>query len=343
MGHDSTPARPVAPGPRTGRLVLQGAKWLVTAGLVTYLCLTHKTELIRLVTVEFVGHPGGWLGVAACLTVALAVMVQRQRLLLRATGTDVPYGFLFKVGYTGMFANNFLPAGLGADICRLACLRGRCDLRTSELGAWVLTDKLVGIVGLIGLCALVIGAAKVAPMPAVMRNSEALTLLWVGLLLALLTLVPFLAARSQRLIDLLAGLAEHRFRRGQTVRRVFGLFDLYSRRPWLLLGVVGLSVLHHLLMVLGVCLIAGMFFGEQNALVALVCAPLVMLSGMVPVTPGNIGWTEIVASSLWGFFHFQGGFSVFLTWRVVCMLYSLGGCLPWLRLKRIAETSSCAG
>lgn len=343
MRHPSDAASPVPDGQgRRARFVRPLAKGLVTAALLAYLYVTHKAELLRLLEAGVPGDPLGWFGVALCLGVGLAVMVQRQRLLLRATGTDIGFGLLFSVSYTGMFANNFLPAGLGSDLCRLVCLRGRCALRTSELGAWVLTDKLVGIVGLIGLCVLVIGAAKLAPMPAVLRGSEALTLAWAALVLALGTLVPFLAARSQRLIDLLAGLAERRFRRGQSVRRVFGLFDLYSRRPWLLLGAIGLSVLHHLCMVIGVCLVAGMYFGGQNALVALVCAPLVMLSGMVPVTPGNIGWTEIVASSLWSFFHFQGGFSVFLTWRLVCMVFSLGGCLLWLRFKRIAEAPTCA-
>jgi len=59
------------------------------------------------------------------------------------------------------------------------------------------------------------------------------------------------------------------------------------------------------------------------ALVAV--SSIVMLLGVIPVTPGNIGWTELLATFGWSTIGSQGGAEIFLSWRITTVICSLLG------------------
>jgi len=57
---------------------------------------------------------------------------------------------------------------------------------------------------------------------------------------------------------------------------------------------------------------------------------IVLLFGIIPVTPGNIGWTELVASMGWSVVGSTAGGIIFFYWRIVCIIFSLPGGVLYL-------------
>jgi len=57
---------------------------------------------------------------------------------------------------------------------------------------------------------------------------------------------------------------------------------------------------------------------------------MVLLLGVIPVTPGNIGWTELLATFGWSAIGSQSGAEVFLSWRIVTVICSLLGGIFYL-------------
>jgi uncharacterized membrane protein YbhN (UPF0104 family) len=52
---------------------------------------------------------------------------------------------------------------------------------------------------------------------------------------------------------------------------------------------------------------------------------VVILIGIIPVTPGNIGWVELVASMGWSAIGSNAGGILFFYWRIITILFTL----PW--------------
>ena len=71
--------------------------------------------------------------------------------------------------------------------------------------------------------------------------------------------------------------------------------------------------------------------GELPDIVVLTAtSSIVLLLGIIPVTPGNIGWTELVASTGWSVVGSAAGGIIFFYWRIVSILFSLPGGLLYL-------------
>jgi uncharacterized membrane protein YbhN (UPF0104 family) len=67
---------------------------------------------------------------------------------------------------------------------------------------------------------------------------------------------------------------------------------------------------------------------DMIALLAI--SSIVMLLGVIPVTPGNIGWTELLATFGWSTIGSRGGAEIFLSWRIITVICSLLGGLFYL-------------
>jgi hypothetical protein len=67
---------------------------------------------------------------------------------------------------------------------------------------------------------------------------------------------------------------------------------------------------------------------DMIALVAI--SSIVMLLGVIPVTPGNISWTELLATFGWSAVGSRGGAEIFLSWRIITVICSLLGGLFYL-------------
>ncbi len=68
----------------------------------------------------------------------------RWRLLLRATGFEVPMGRVFLITYIGVFFNNFLPGSVGGDIARGMIVARGADRKAALVGT-ILLDRIIGL------------------------------------------------------------------------------------------------------------------------------------------------------------------------------------------------------
>jgi uncharacterized membrane protein YbhN (UPF0104 family) len=66
----------------------------------------------------------------------------------------------------------------------------------------------------------------------------------------------------------------------------------------------------------------------------LAVSSIVMLFGIIPVTPGNIGWIELIAAFGWSAVGSDAGAEIFLYWRVVTVCCSLPGLYLFMAQRR---------
>lgn len=279
-----------------------------------------------------------------CLAVAVALlcvnqvlMAYRQVVLLRHFGTPLSLALAIRITFAGLFANNFMPAGIGHDLVRLVYLRGHGGQTGASVGGLVLLDRFLGLMGLsvLAMCGFsILGYLYPEAVP-----GEAGRLLLYTILLPLPLGAAILALRHGSTFDRLTQLTGCLPLGGKLQELLAGMRQFSSRKRVLLWGLV-LSALGHLCTVLGVAAIAWGLYGPIAALGSTLVSPLVFFASSIPVTPSNLGWTETVAEAAWALFGFKGGMLIFLIWRIVTMAVSLYGCATYLNLRRRVAPSS---
>ncbi len=270
-----------------------------------------------------------WLALAgACLVLSLVLMAMRQQSLLRHAGSHVSFSLNLRVAFAGLFANNFMPGGMGYDLARLLCLGKHSGKGNASILGLVLLDRLLGIMGL-SLLALG-GFALAFSHPDAVNES-------IGRLLLCALLMPFilgsmiLALRHENTFDRLSTMLG-RLPFGEALRALLAGIRSYSRRKRILLWALLLATLGHFSTVVGVALITGSFYDMRSALGSTFATPLVFFASSIPVTPSNLGWTETVAGAAWSLLGLRGGVLIFLCWRLVCAAVSLFGVTAYTSL-----------
>lgn len=315
------------------RVWLGRALLLLLAGYVLASLWGHADGIKAAMTLESLP----WL-CAAGLLLALnqLVMAYRQVLLLRHAGTSLDLGVATRVTFAGLFANNFMPAGMGHDLTRLVYFRGQGGQTGASVGGLVLLDRFLGLMGLSVLALCSLAALSLASDVAI--PGEAGRLLLAATLAPLPLGLVILALRHESTFDALSGFAGKLWF-GGTIQQLLSAMRQFSSRKRVLLAALGLAAFGHLCTVAGVAVIAGGLYGARAALGSTFVSPLVFFASSVPVTPSNLGWTETVAEAAWGVFGLRGGMFIFLVWRVVTMLVSLVGCTSYLNLRGRAAPS----
>jgi uncharacterized protein (TIRG00374 family) len=85
----------------------------------------------------------------------LFAMALRWRVLLVASGVEVPFFVLLRLHYMAFFFNTFMPGGAGGDIIKAMYVTRHSDQKTAA-ATMVLIDRVVGLVGLLALAGAVV-------------------------------------------------------------------------------------------------------------------------------------------------------------------------------------------
>lgn len=311
-------------------LPLRALKLAVLAALLAYVGLGLRDQTEALSGALTLRMLPALAAAGLCLFLNQVTMAQRQSLLLRHVGSPLPLGQSLRITLAGLFANNFMPAGVGHDLTRMVCLRGHGEQTTASLGGLVLLDRFLGLMGLSVLAACSLLALWNFYPQAV--PGEAGRLLIAAMLVPLPLGLAILALRHGATFELLSTLAG-RLPLGGKIQELLTGMRAFSSRKRVLLMALGLSALGHLYTVLGVALIAWGLSDLHGALGSTLVSPLVFFASSIPVTPSNLGWTEAVADAAWGVFGMRGGMVIFLAWRAVTMLVSISGCAAYLNLR----------
>jgi uncharacterized membrane protein YbhN (UPF0104 family) len=258
---------------RRGRL--KGVALLALTVLVLTLLLT-RIEVAAVLQAMARLPLGSWLAAAAITAILPLTMTTRWRLVLGATGVDVPWRRCLVIVLGVHPISIVSPARLG-DALRAYGLR-RQGAGATALGG-ILAERALDISILAagaGLSALISGRAEIA---------------WIaGLVLLAVILVLGLAGRADRLP------LKPRWR--DSLGRFAAASEVFRRRPGTLLAAVAITLLHWgLTMALVTLLLRGV--GAEVGIGDVTAAmPIAIFVGLLPITIGGIGTRDAALVAL---------------------------------------------
>lgn len=306
---------------------------ILLIALVGYLLVTKQADIQKAVAVVTTNSIPFFIGSLIFCAAAAFLTAVRQKELLRPLAPGISLRRLCTVTYAGIFANNFLPANLGLDASRFMGFYGHESLRPSKLTSWIVVDRVVALAGLISLSLFAVLLTVALQQGGAQSGAVVKYFLFVVALCVLGLIAGFTVIFSDTLLNLIKRLTS-RWNIADSIDRVAQGFRGYCTNPRTLVRPLATASLAYLANILGICVLAWLLGGLPAAQMALIGCPIVLLASAVPVTPGNLGWTEGVAGMVWHMADAGDGVALFLLWRFVVLFFSLGGSLAWLHIRK---------
>ncbi|MBZ0156971.1 MAG: flippase-like domain-containing protein [Alphaproteobacteria bacterium] len=268
--------------------------------------------------------------------------------IVRMIELPVTFSRILRLTLIGNFFNMVLPGSVGGDV-----IKGVFLIRSEEEGKGrssgiVIMDRVLGLFAL-----LLVAVASVLYFIQENRTAVAPYRREIHFILVLAAVVSaffvavLLWGKNRALREKLKEAARTILRNSVFYYMLEG-FAVITRKRRVLLYTLLLSIFIQVLSLGGVLALVSMIsaIDFSYAVTLMAVSSVVMLMGVIPVTPGNIGWTELVASFGWAAVGSSAGGEVFFYWRVVCIVFSLPGALLYYMpgagaaLRRPAESGA---
>jgi uncharacterized protein (TIRG00374 family) len=310
-----------APHSRTRRLLVGGAKLVVSLGLLALLFSRTDVNSIW----EHIRHASvPWLGAGLLLyALSVAVATWRWGLLCEAQGIPVATRTLFTSYLVANFFNNFLPSNIGGDVIRIRDTAGPAGSRTLATTV-VLTDRAIGLLGVVLVAAI---AASVASGSAATALPVWPSWLWAGFLLATVVAAPAVIAPAGvgRLLQPLT--VFHPEWVGGRITTITGTLERFRDRPSSLLGGFAGALVVQALMVLFYAAVARSFTIPVATWHLAVMVPMSFVVQMLPVSVNGFGVREATFSFYFSRLGLPIGSAIALSLgaQALVMLFSLSG------------------
>ena len=232
----------------------------------------------------------------------------------------------------GLVFNHFLPASIGGDAAKVYTFYGSRKERLASITAAVVFDRAMG---LLGLCFLALGGTVISYLciPDVSHGSERGWLYQSLAALVVAAMVAIISLIGLSRLKFITKIPESR-RIFRVLKAIFLDLSVFSHRLWLSGYCCLISVCIHLLSASGIYSLTKALSGEADLGKTMILGPLVFLANIVPVSIGNIGWSEYVGYLVWNDHGLVYGGQIWLAQRLVAILVSLPGLLLFLQHKR---------
>jgi glycosyltransferase 2 family protein len=310
-------------------------KLTVATCLVGYLVYSGKISMAPFRA--FCGWQGLMLVGGAALLIIMAQTLAAFRLFLLFQGQvlDITWSLCWKSTFIGLFANNYLPTSFGGDAVKAYYLsRWRTGL-VSRVIATQVFDRCLGLMALVLLILGILGVLNLtdhlsldvfrARLPTVSFYPVLAVLVVASACLIPLRRPQFRQAIGQWLNRRPVGQAIHQFLCNLAAFRHLGRVSLTC---------LGLSFFTHLLCAVSLFLVSRALGLGTGLVMTIILAPLIFITGIIPLSPGNLGWTEYLGSLLWSSQGLGWGGNLWLSYRLVTVLVSLIGLIFFLRLRQ---------
>jgi glycosyltransferase 2 family protein len=264
--------------------------------------------------------------------IILAYLISSWRLywLFRFQDYSFSPRLCFQINLIGFFFNNFLPASIGGDAMR-AYYFAKGREKIAPILATLVYDRVLGLMALVLLAFLGLSLAWLAGQGFVWSREFSWAFLGLGGALAAFVLA-FALSRWPRFLGLIETYIA-RLPLGPAIVRFLDSIANLSKYGVASLALLGLSLGTHLLTALAIY-VTGLAFGLKPSLfLTIILSPLIFLSGILPLSPNNIGWTEYLGSLIWASQGLGQGGNLWMAFRVVTVLFSLSGLIIYLRLR----------
>jgi uncharacterized protein (TIRG00374 family) len=246
--------------------------------------------------------------------------------LLKVVELRVKFVPIFKLTMIGNFFNMVIPGTIGGDVVKAFYLtRNECVFKGRSSGI-VIIDRVVGLIALslIGFVSAIYISQKYRSALFPYQYE-----LWCIITLSFVTFASFVAliliSKREPIRQKMGRFVLKAFPQGFFYNVTEGLALITNKRGYIIyaflisIAVQGFSLWG----LLNLVNLTGENLPDMVALVAV--SSIVMLMGIIPLTPGNIGWTELLATFGWSALGTKGGADIFLSWRIITGLCSLLG------------------
>jgi uncharacterized membrane protein YbhN (UPF0104 family) len=271
--------------------------------------------------------------IIAGLLLLLAYFLSAWRIFLLFKAQGFPYSekLCFQVSLIGFFFNNFLPASIGGDAMRAYYFAGGRRQNLAPILATLVYDRLLGLVSLVLLACAGLSLAWLVDQGFVWTREFRWA--FAGLAGALgIFILAYILARWPRFMGLLESLLS-RIPWGEAILHFFASIANLSKFGLLSLALVGISLGPQISSALALYFTGRAFGLDPHFWLTIVLSPLIFLSGILPLAPNNIGWTEYLGSLIWASQGIGQGGNLWMAYRLVTAFFSLSGLIVYLRLK----------
>jgi uncharacterized protein (TIRG00374 family) len=255
----------------------------------------------------------------------------RYRFVVQALGYKPKLVTIFNIIRVGLFYNNFLPGGTGGDLMRIYYLKKKEGMPISEGTASTLLDRMLAMLGLVFVAIvslIVVSLVNRSGAVADMINSQPL-ILGVAALIPVCVIGGLFLLRVQAVYSLVERILS-KIIFGDKMMNFMKTFRVLALNTKVVMTSFGLSLIGHTIIISTISMIAYAMYGMPAVYATMATAGIILLTSIIPLTPGNIGLTEWLADNLFRLFGVEGGANVFAMWRVVSVLFSLFGGIIYL-------------
>lgn len=249
------------------------------------------------------------------------------RLVFLLKMIDVSLGFVqaFKLTMIGNFFNIVVPGSVGGDIVKGYYLAKDESKGRGRSTGIVIMDRAIGLFALLligGTSVIYLSRGGSHVLGKYQDKLQIIVTLSVLVLSLFLSLLIFGKNRLAR--QKLKALVLRVFKQG-FFYNIIEAFGAVTRRRRYLIYALFVSILVQLLSLFGVIVLVNIIGTIYEIIPLMAVSSVVMLMGVVPVTPGNIGWTEFIATLGWSAIGLNYGAIVFFYWRLVTLFCSIPG------------------
>jgi len=246
--------------------------------------------------------------------------------LLRVSEISLTLREAFKLTMIGNFFNIVIPGMVGGDIVKGYILTKNESNGRGKSSGTIIMDRLLGLFALlfIGIIS-VIYFLQASVFTSIPYEKELRTILLFSIVSACFFLLLLLFGKNNRIRKKLKKIAFTVFR-GGFFYNMFEGFGAVTKKRRYLVYTISLSIVVQLTCLTGLLVLVNLTGDSTSKIIPLLAvSSIVMLAGVVPITPGNIGWTELIATFGWSMMGSSNGAVIFFYWRLVTLFCSL----PW--------------
>jgi uncharacterized protein (TIRG00374 family) len=265
----------------------------------------------------------------------LSVILSAWRiiLLLKTVCTHLQFFQGFRLTLIGFFFNLALPGVIGGDVVKGFYLIQYERSHKGKSAGIVVIDRVVGLLAMMGVgCISILYLLSQRTAHLRFYQKELYGIFSIASLLFALSLIFLVVGRNPHIRRALKNVAIAILGRSFLYYMMNSVATVLTQYRTLTLAFL-MSLLIQLFSIAGV-LVLGKIPSEDlptDIVTLMAVSSLVLLLGVIPITPGNLGWTELLAAYGWSAVGSNAGAEIFLYWRIITVLCSLpGGILYFL-------------
>jgi len=254
------------------------------------------------------------------------IVTLRLVILLRAIDFRIRYLFCFKLTMIGNFFSIVIPGTVGGDVIKGYYLINKEESNKGRSSGIIIMDRVLGFFAIVSfaIVAIIYLLQKdIVKLDSYHRELHFI-IIAIGSLLGLF--IAFLVfGRHQLFRGKLKAIFLAIFRKSIFYYIAEG-FGLILKKPRNVIYSFIISLLAQFISFAGLLILIKISSASMPGIIPIFAiSSIVKLLGAIPITPGNIGWIELIAAFGFSAVGSDTGAEIFLYWRLVAVICSLSG------------------